>query len=281
MNSCRDVLGGIILYFVFFLFPSPVFAVITTITEFPNTISNDPFTITASISGASAGQNYLRIDLFKEGTTNYFGETSVNGSWVTSSEWLSYLPITISSGQVWNGQIQGRIGSPSVTDYDGMGIYKLRVRRYTSSGGTGSESNASAVTVIVSLPTSSPTPTLTVTPSPTPTATHAPTPTKTPSPTPTSAKAAASPITGIQSSATLSAEEEQEATPAAILGRSTGSGTFLYREKKKETVPNELETHIASKATVHPLIFVGFGFLFTACGILAYRAYRRWDLSHI
>jgi hypothetical protein len=156
---------------VILIFSRNVFAVTTTICNFPSTISTDPFTINITISGASAGTNYLRIDLYKVSTTNYFGETFNGSTWYNGGDYIQYYPVTIKSGTDWTGQIQGRLGNPTLTQYDGPGQYKMRVRRYTSSG---SYTTTEAVDTIINVPISTPTPAIT------PTDTVTPTPTETP-----------------------------------------------------------------------------------------------------
>src|SRR3989338_7150057 len=111
--------------FLFFLhFANPALAVTITISDYPSTITEDSFTITASISGATTGTNYLRIDLFKDGTTNYFGETFNNTDWYGGSTYSQYLAASMVSGITWSGSIQGRIGSPTSTEYEGSSGYK-------------------------------------------------------------------------------------------------------------------------------------------------------------
>ena len=164
------------------IFCKSSFAVSVSITNFPSTITSNPFNITISISGASSGTNYIRLDLYKDGTQNYFGQTYNGGDWYDGSEGIQYFPITVQSGTDFSGDIQARVGSPNSTDYDGVGSYKMRIRRYTASGNQGSEdANASAVSIAINVPT----PTLIPTPTPTSEPTHTPTPTKSPTPTPT------------------------------------------------------------------------------------------------
>ena len=63
---------------------------------------------------------------------------------------------------MWNGEVQARVGSTIPTDYDGNGIYMLRIRRYTGSGNySNDEAKASAVAVALGLPTLTPMPTST------------------------------------------------------------------------------------------------------------------------
>lgn len=225
----KAIFALIALFFIFSLVAKSALAVSVTINSFPSTITDDPFNITASISGASAGTNYLRIDLFKDQTTSYFGETFNNSDWYGGSTYSQYLPITIQSGVIWSGSIQGRVGSPTQTQYDGGGIYKIRLRRYTSGGGnTASEANNSAVVVSISIPTSTPTPTDVPTPTLEPTSTPIPTntpiptklTTKTPTPKP-KLTTAVSNLTPIASTAQVLGDTTQENLSTEAIGNNT------------------------------------------------------------
>lgn len=151
-----------------------VFAVAVSTSNAPTTATDQPFNIDVSVAGASAGINYLRIDLYKDGTTNYFGETYNNNIWYNGSDGKQYFPITIISGQTWTGSIQGRVGSPSTTEFPNSGIYKLKVRRYTSSGSSSSSDQQIPQDIQINLVTTSPSPsssetsTLSPTPAPSP-----------------------------------------------------------------------------------------------------------------
>ena len=242
---------------LFLHFAKPALAVTVTISNYPSTITEDSFTLTASISGASTGTNYLRVDIFEDGTTSYFGETFNNTDWYGGSAYSQYLPISIQSGTTWEGNIQGRIGSPTTTQYDGSGVYKIRLRRYTSGGGyTSTEANNSAVGISIAIPTSTPTPTNTPTPAPTSTPTQTPTPTKTPTPTPIPNTPTANPL------------------PTDILGESTESGSFISptetRLKKNVLISNKSK----SSNNVVQKISIGIGGIFLiACAILLVRFY--------
>lgn len=256
----------VLIAFLFYLhFAKPTLAVSVTISDYPSTITEDSFTITASVSGATTGTNYLRIDIFKDGTTNYFGETFNNTDWYGGSTYSQYLPITIQTGVTWSGNIQGRIGSPTATQYDGSGTYKIRLRRYTSGGGyTSTEANNSAVTISIALPTSTPTPTDTPTSTPSPTATPAPTRTPTPTlipNTPTS-KPSVSPT-------------PKEILPTSVLGESTESGSFVASKdpmnRKNVLISNE--TKGSNTTFQKSLIAIGL-ILLAVCGILIFRHSR-------
>lgn len=143
---------------IFLLKVNPALAVTVTISNIPTTITDQLFNFDVSISEAGAGTNYLRVDLYKDGSANYFGETYNSNTWYSGSDGKQYLPITILSGQTWNGSIQGRVGSPSLTDYSGSGNYKLKIRRYTSSGTAASSDTQTPQDIVVNLSSPSPSP---------------------------------------------------------------------------------------------------------------------------
>lgn len=163
------------------LYATKVVAVSTSIAQSPSTVGDEPFTVTVNINGATAGVNYLRADLYLPDTKNYFGETDNTQAWYGGSDGKQYYPVTILSGEPTIATISARLGEPSLTDYPGPGLYKLRIRRYTSSGNQGSEEPQPVdITLTKTYPSPSPSPT----PTPSPTAQPSPTPTQTPTPTP-------------------------------------------------------------------------------------------------
>lgn len=176
-----SVLG--ILITLLFLFPSRVFAITVTISNIPTTISDQPFNIDVSVSGAQAGTNYLRANLFPSGTTKYFGYTFNGSSFVNGSDYSEYLPITIDSSSEWTGTIQAKL-DPASSYFAGSGNYSLKVRRYTQSGSSYTWSNEITLAVDFATPTPSPSPT--PTPSPTQPPSHSPTSIPTTSSTPKS-----------------------------------------------------------------------------------------------
>jgi hypothetical protein len=263
-----------ILIGVFLFSASKVTAVQINLSDIPSTISQDSFTITASVSGALSGTNYLRIDLFKEGTSNYFGETYNGGSWISSSDGTQYFPITITSGMPWNGQIQGRVGSPSKTEYDGNGNYKLRVRRYTASGNYNSdEANENIVSIAIVYPTQTPTvaPTTEPTKVPTPTKTPTPSPTKSPTDTPLPTKKVAP--TSKVNSTTKESQFSLTGTQKnmQILGEKTSTYDIVPTINLNQKVQVAGVSDI-SFGTV--LVMIGGVFLL-ACGILAFYTYKK------
>jgi len=228
-----------VLIFLFFLSPLSVFAVSVSIINFPSTITVDPFSITASISGAASGTNYLRVDLYKEGTSNYFGETYNGSDWCSSSNGKEYLPVTIQSGKFWSGDIQARTGEISTSNYDGQGTYKIRLRRYTSSGGSNTtEADGSSVTITINIPTSTPAPTVVPT-HPPPTSTSVPTSTAAITATPVvsnSVTPSVRPTSYVQILSQVTIEDEM-ASDGAVLGethdRQNASGSTDMLAQKR------------------------------------------------
>src|SRR3989344_1644644 len=165
------ILSFLIICISLFIFPLHVNAVTLTISNVPSLITpSDEFTINIVISGAASGTNYLKIDLYKSGTTNYFGDTYNGADWYNGTDGLTYFPITIQSG-IWSGQVKGRINDADFAQLDQLGQYKLRIRRYTGSGNYNSpEANNSVVDMNIIFPTP------TTTPSTAPSATIVPTP---------------------------------------------------------------------------------------------------------
>ena len=229
----------LLLIFVFiFRLAIHVCAVSIAVTDIPSSISKDPFTVTVSVLGANAGKNYLRIDLFKDGTSNYFGETFNGNEWYYGSTGTSYFPIDIiSSSSSVSATIQSQIGEPTSTEYSGSGPYKLRIRRYTSATGY---STSSPYDIIINVPTPTSTMTPSPTPSNTPTPTNAPTPTKvsTQTPIPTT-KRTPTPSLFVSVSPSIMTDREASSS-SSVLGAwysegesaheaSTSGGTYMLK----------------------------------------------------
>lgn len=242
----------------FFFFSSKAYAVSVTILKAPATITQDTFSVTATISGALAGTNYLRVDLYKDGTTNYFGETFNKSSWYSGSDGTQYIPVTIPDDLPVT--IQGRVGSPTLGEFDGTGSYKLRIRRYTASGNPGSSDTLASVDVSVIFPTPTPTP-VPITPEPTSAPTNKPTPTAKPTSAPTyQAKS-------VLLTKTPTVEDDAESTFGAVLG-TMSADTFAT------TIPTRVAgeaDHRKTEINLFPLLFILGGFILLAsCGILIF-----------
>lgn len=239
--------------FLAVIFPPKAHAVSVSIASFPSVITQDSFTLTASVSGAGNGTNYLRIDIYKEGSQNYFGETFNGTDWYSGSDYHQYLAIPIVSSS-WSGTIQGNLGSPTTAQYDGTGTYRIRLRRYTG-GGTSTASEADASSVVVSIVTPTPAPT----PTPTPTPTPLPTPTPTKSPTPTPIPTPSPQLTPLLSSSVATITSKRSVLAAAI--------TPIVSVEPQQTT---------SAFNWFPFLSIGSGILILGCcGILFFKSYRK------
>ncbi len=246
-----------LIFLVWFLFlPPKIFAVTIAINSYPSLISEEPFEVEVFISGPNPGTNYLRIDLYKEGTTNYFGETFNGISWYGGSEGKNYFPITISSEGTASARLQGRVGSPTLNEYPGPGNFKLRVRRYTSSGNPASGDQQTPVNVQINVSVDTPTPILTPTntPTPTPQPNTPPTPTSTPTPT---KKPTSTPTPNLTLTPTLTPTSSK--LPEEILGEAVSP-------PEEPTYSSAIigETVEENQKTIKllPKILIGLGILF-------------------
>lgn len=155
----------------FLVFPSNVYAEFTF--TIPQTTITDEQEIDTSVNLSLQGQGnktyYLEGALKKEGSTNYFGLTWNDSSWVkyTASNYTTLKSITLDSTGKWNGIVKAKIDKSSSL-FTGDGNYTLRLKRFTSSGSNFWADNDIALTV--TLP-SSPTPTPVSTPAPSSTST--------------------------------------------------------------------------------------------------------------
>ena len=183
------ILGLVLGFSLFLIAAKTALAITVTVSDYPQTITQDPFSITVSVEGAQTATNYLRVDLYKEGTSSYFGEIYNGTDWYDGSDGKQYYPISIQSGQIWSGEVQARIGEPSSSKYTGPGTYEMRIRRYTASGGQGGENaNDSSVSITIDAPAQVPTPSPSISQSVSSTSTKA----KSPSPSPKSSPQPAS-----------------------------------------------------------------------------------------
>ncbi len=262
-----------VLFVLISLSPQFCYGVTVTVDQSPSTIVADPFPITITVLGASAGQNYLRVDLYKEGSTNYFGETFNGAEWYKGSEGAKYFPITIlDSSTPVTSTLQSRLGQPSMSEFGGEGEYLLRVRRYTASGNPG---NDEMVPIKVQVAYSFPTPTPTSTSIPTPT--RSPTPTKTPTPTPTAVMIptkipTATPIK--EPIVNSSEEDEDDIEPTPVLGISDVLVSPTLSPAKTSPVLTKGATAGSPDYLAAILCSVG-ALLLIACGILFYLNKRK------
>lgn len=249
--------------FLFLFFPPEVFAVTVDVTNIPNTISSSSFSINVFVYGANTGKNYLRVDLFKEGTFNYFGETFNGNEWYFGSIGTSYFPIDIiSSTSTASAIVQAQIGEPSTTDYPGPGAYKLRIRRYTSAS---SYSASGSYDVTIDIPTPTPTPTST----PTSTSQNAPSPTPTKSSTPTP-----KPLTPVPSISPDNGNLEE-----GVLGESTESAAVTPSAGSTDS-NKEVKTLGSSQNNIFRILTViGIVIFVFSCAILLFQHFKNKKIN--
>lgn len=156
------------LFFLFFEV-SPAFAEFTfTIPK--TTISSDEeieTTVNLSLQGQNNKIYYLEGAFKKEGSSNYFGLTWNDSSWVkySASNFTTLKSITTDQAGKWNGIVKVKIDKDSSL-FSGDGTYTLRMKRFTSGGSNFLADNS--IALVISSPVSPPTPTPT-SPTPTPT----------------------------------------------------------------------------------------------------------------
>lgn len=256
----------IILFVIFFIFISPqkVKAVDITISSFPTSISSNIFTVDTVVTGATNATNYLRVDLYKDGTSNYFGETYNGSDWYSGSDGKSYFPILIQNSSA-SATLQVQLGNPSFADYSGPGLYKLKIRRYTSSGSQSQNDIQTPVDIQITYSTPSPSPTDTPTNSPTTAPTQAPTsaPTATPTTKPTPTKSP-SPKPTLTPTPTESGQtDEPIILEPKVLSLSTIASSSTPEIKKNK------------KPLVLPIVFVSSGLAF-----LCYVGYMLYNMKN-
>jgi hypothetical protein len=130
-------------------------AVEVQISNLPEKVTDEEFGFEVSISKAQAGTNYLRVSIYSEGSTNYFGLTFNNSEFYNGSEISQYLPINIDSSGNWTGKVKARI-DPLSKYFKGSGDYLLKVRRYTQSGSSYNWSNPLPLKIDFQKPTVNP-----------------------------------------------------------------------------------------------------------------------------
>jgi len=262
-------------FLLFFLLYVPqAFAVSIAINNAPSSVSSDPFNVDVSVLGASAGQNYLRAEIYKDGTTNYFGETYSGSDWYGGSSGLSYFPINIvDSKTTASASLQVRIGTPTSTEFPSSGSYKLKIKRYTSSGNAAGSDDESVVDLTVNY--SAPN---TLTPTPKPSSSSGSSSTKTSSstvkaPTPTKVSTASNTSSSNASTSLTSSNTKQ------TVNNSDKIATDFARVRNISPTPaksSEVAVLGSSKKEFPFVAFLILGMLLTgsAAGVWIF---RNWD----
>lgn len=225
--------------------------------DLPGSIKEESFNVTASISGASLGQNYLRIDLYKEGTGNYFGETFNGSNWYSGGDGKLFFPVTIDSSKLVLATITARLGNPSSLEYPGPGSYKLKIRRYTSSGNSASDSQ-DPVNIQINFITPSPLTSSSPTPSPTSSLSPSPNP---------SSSVIATPKGTLEDVLESSIEAEFEKD---VLGESSLSSELETPKAKEEIIMGVKENNLPKA-----LIILGLILIFSSPLLFFYRHYKK------
>lgn len=90
---------------------------------------------------------YLKPSFYQEGSTNYFGYSEINNSWIKNSVTATnqYKITTDSSGN-WQGKLNTKV-DPDDSGFKGSGDYQLKVGRYTDTGSGLTWSNNISVSI--------------------------------------------------------------------------------------------------------------------------------------
>ncbi len=249
----------VILFVIILINPHIALAVTITLSNVPSTINTESFSVGVNINGANEGTNYLRIDLYKDSTPSYFGETNNGNTWYSGSDGLNYFPIVISQSGSVNATVQGRFGS-DFSEYGGPGNYKLKIRRYTNSGNQANNDTQTPADIQISVVFPSPTPTPSSSPTPTPTAT--PRTSSTPGPT-------LQPTSSPKSSPLPSPSPKKSSpSPSAKLNSPSPDPSEDVLGITDEVVPSVTPQESTASAHLSVPNNLPFGFLLISFGIL-------------
>lgn len=146
--------------FIYCLFPQATIAArsVSITSDKTSLFGEEELSLSASIAGFTNGETiYLKGAFFKEGSTNYFGYTKKDDSWVKNSTTaVDQRQVTI--GQ-WDGLIIVR-SDFNDSGYAGAGAYNLKLGYYyITSGGNVSSINWSSNILSIALDQPAPSPT--------------------------------------------------------------------------------------------------------------------------
>lgn len=163
--------------------------------------------------------------------------------------------------------ITARLGEPEINEYSGPGTYKLKLRRYTSSGSQALDQQAPVdIQINYLMPTTDPTtePTTTPTPAPQSVPTAIPKPTVSPTPSPNSLSAEI-----------LEEDATEEPIFEEILGEASQSATLGALITPLETIiPGRKEIVLSARDNKIAIILIALGVVFiSACVILFFWTY--------
>lgn len=164
-----------------FVFPSKLYADFTfSVPQTAVTADEDiNMDVTLSLQGQNEKVYYIEGAIKKEGSSNYFGLTWNDSSWVqyTASDFTTLKQITTDQAGKWNGSIKTKIDKNNNL-FSGNGTYTLRLKRFTTGGSYYWADNFVVLTVslISSTATQAPATPAPVAPSSTPISTISPAP---------------------------------------------------------------------------------------------------------
>jgi hypothetical protein len=225
------------------------------ISNYPNNISsNQSFAVSIDLNLPSNPNSlfYLKGAFAKSGSSNYFGQTQVNGSWIKNGvSYISQHTITTDSSGHWSGNI---LVMPDADDsgFDGTGSFIFKIGRYSSSGSGPSWSNETTISITaVNIPSDK---------------SNQSTKSKaTPAPT----ESARSNILGASSISPKSkvylASKSSEASHEATLSSETTNGLEENTTEKPHVSPI-----VKGKTDINPTILIGLFFIAAGLGYLAF-----------
>jgi len=178
------VLVFIVTLFYFLVFnSSPLFAArnLNISIDKSSLYGEDELVVTTDQAGFAVGETiYVKGAFYQDGSTNYFGYTKNNDSWIKNGDpTTSQRSVVIGS---WDGKITVKSDLLD-TGYKGEGDYLFKVGFYYVAGSGNPSSvnwSSNSASLILNEPANTPTPTAAPTSTPIPTATKTPTPTLTP-----------------------------------------------------------------------------------------------------
>ncbi len=232
-------------------------------------VIGDSFSVTASVSGALAGNIYFlkcRIgansssltdgQTFNLQTSKWLDDTGSTGAWIDMPQ------VTINGDGTWQGTLQCRMKS-GTSDEAKMLFLRACLNTNNSCGASFQSNSSLSLSPIVPTPTPTPiptpTPTATPTPTPTPAVTIALTPTNTPTPTPTPTPTKTpAPTLSIMPQITPYFENEGVALPEEEMLASTAAVLGIQIEQEK--TDQKTENHVSSMMPfIVPLLSVAMG----------------------
>ncbi|MGE5041846.1 MAG: hypothetical protein ACM3IJ_03000 [Candidatus Levyibacteriota bacterium] len=221
-----------------------------------------------SINSQEGTNYFLRGVFFKPGTNDYCGYTwngssFFSGPYSGNSAWKNFYLASVANSS-WSGTLKVKI-DPVDSGCSTSGTYSFKVQRFTNSGSATFDSqNELSFEVTVPTPTS--------TTAPTPTQMKV-TPTKIPMPTTYKPSKINSP-TPLKPSSNLVEPPLVSSLSATEKALSVSSISSQIKGELPTPVKEEIAGISEKKNNGAWILFLGFGILATACGILLFQKYR-------